>query len=1501
MFTAVICLTFVAILIVAAPQEVSSTLKLKNVKVLPYETGLKVLWEPLQDLSKRFVNHYTIAYGKTLQNLKFIQVEKDKQTFILEDVEPGEVYFVTVTAEGHVGVHRPSLVAGREWMNLDGVSDMDPQTLNETITDRSVSKGPHRLRVRSSDEKVSPRMRSPRTSQARRYLGRRMKYAPRPKEQRRHEVQKVVPQSLYGMAPRARSALGQREPVYRATLIKHKIPENNELYEPRDITVRVISPQSVLVIWVDPALQQEKNRGAGSDRYYTVRYREKGESAKWEYKISKIYRRVLIDMLTSDSIYEFSVRTSQGDRDSKWSVSVFQRTPESVPTSSPENFEVKPLGREGTAVTASWDPPNDSKGKVTEYIVSYAPALKPFGAKTVTFSGDVTTAIVDGLQPGERYVFKIRAANRRGQGPQSKALSVAMQKSNIAASSHRRTHDKPQTSPRSEFSSASKFLPTMPSSNSPSFSSSSKPISGFRPNVRKSSSPFPVSRSPSLQFSRSDTKTAQKLPFSSSLIPPAPPSTPSKHSATNSRENSQLLTRSASPVIPSNRNPTRLRMPNSKANLRKQFTSGSSPVQTQNETKEPNRDRSNLQTTSTYPSERSISVFSEDDKEQESEEGAEEKLKEGNKKKSRILIQLKQSNHNSMLSGQTSISQSPKSFSVPDPRPFTRTASNSRSWDTASSLSWPSSNRRTAISNHDKKPVSTSSSHSPSQRNPLSGSSFVKTRLVSGTPKNTFSPQSNPPPVLSSSSSSLGNHRSSWADPRSSNDRKQTSSSSFERKLTTSSRSAQHLPSSSVQSAATPSENSDKSSLLNPHTGSRLSNTMLTSRAERKPVSSQSHQSSSVQSSSVPSGNSHSYLPSNRLSTSSIANARIPDNKSKPSFSSVPLRTTSSSASQGSSHLAERANSYLSPNGANRDFIASLPIKPVTSFVTQSIPSPYVLPSSKHSTQQASSFPSGSKETARRRPLSPSSPQVPASRPLSPPSSQQRFPGIRTRFPSRSANIGDLLRTGRFRKFGKSPPNQWKNGRPNLTADRQSKVSANKGSNEKATGRRVIAGPQDTKWIVDLDQGILMNPEGQILQDTEGKPLQIQLGVDGRTVLDQQGSPILSPDGLPLFGHGRDSKPLVDPKGPANTIECFTEEESSGMEPDMMVTVATERDSLDALAIKEGFQLVTTTSPTTTERQTTREPVTRTFHTIPQSKFDVSGNERYIAAHVNYISKDPAAPCSLTEALEHFQVDSLVEIIPDDLQDKALPPFRAPHNITIVAVEGCHSFIILDWAKPLKDEFVTGYLVYSASYDDILQNKWSTKPTPASTHLPIENLKPNTRYYFKIQAKNPYGYGPISEALTFITESDDPQIIVRPPGGEPIWIPYTFKFEPSSSECSGKQYVKRTWYRKFVGVVLCNSLRYKIFLAESLRDTFYSIGDAWGKGEDHCQFVDSFLEGRTGTHMYPESLHIIPGYFRSYRQEPVTFGLIGGIGMFGGTSNYYVGWYECGVPIPGKW
>lgn len=47
---------------------------------------------------------------------------------------------------------------------------------------------------------------------------------------------------------------------------------------------------------------------------------------------------------------------------------------------------------------------------------------------------------------------------------------------------------------------------------------------------------------------------------------------------------------------------------------------------------------------------------------------------------------------------------------------------------------------------------------------------------------------------------------------------------------------------------------------------------------------------------------------------------------------------------------------------------------------------------------------------------------------------------------------------------------------------------------------------------------------------------------------------------------------------------------------------------------------------------------------------------------------------------------------------------------------------------------------------------------------------------------------------------------------------------------------------------------------------FYNIGDQTGYGEDHCQFVDSFLDGKTGSHFLADQLQSRQGILVSCKQ-----------------------------------
>ncbi|XP_062062985.1 target of Nesh-SH3 isoform X7 [Lepus europaeus] len=297
---------------------------------------------------------------------------------------------------------------------------------------------------------------------------------------------------------------------------------------------------------------------------------------------------------------------------------------------------------------------------------------------------------------------------------------------------------------------------------------------------------------------------------------------------------------------------------------------------------------------------------------------------------------------------------------------------------------------------------------------------------------------------------------------------------------------------------------------------------------------------------------------------------------------------------------------------------------------------------------------------------------------------------------------------------------------------------------------------------------------------------------------------------------------------------------------------------------------------------------TTDFSSIPTRETDHSGKPRFKGPHVRYIQKPDSRPCSITDSVKRFPTEEATE------GNATSPPLNPPTNLTVVTVEGCPSFVILDWEKPLNDT-VTEYEVISRENGSFSGKNKSIQVTN-QTFSTVENLKPDTSYEFQVKPKNPLGEGPASNTVAFSTESADPRVSEPVSAGrDAIWTERPFNSD-SYSECKGKQYVKRTWYKKFVGVQLCNSLRYKIYLSDSLTGKFYNIGDQRGHGEDHCQFVDSFLDGRTGQQLTSDQLPTKEGYFRAVRQEPVQFGEIGGH-----TQINYVQWYECGTTIPGKW
>ncbi|XP_075453206.1 fibronectin type III domain-containing protein 1 isoform X1 [Ascaphus truei] len=1959
-------------------------------------------------------------------------------------------------------------------------------------TEKKVPSRPFRLRARPSEGRPSA-LHSAGLRSPRRFGGllsnheessRKVNYAPFKPVVRNQEDRKRVSSAsehVHVVSLQSMNPQGKSQPVYRAAVTKLTIAEDDYLFETKDVSIRVLSSQSVLVTWVDPVY--EKSSKVGSNRHYNVRYREKGESARWDYKQINI-RRAVVDHLIPDTMYEFSVRISQEDRDGQWSPSVFQRTPESAPSSAPENLDVAPLNGKGTSVTAIWDPLSDSNGRIKEYILSYTPALKPFGGKSTTYPGSTTSAIIDDLQPGERYIFKIRAANRRGQGPQSKAFTVIMP---VASTTTKNVHHQTRTqdllkrehlkrkptedslsifpskstaevtlhsSPKNSFKIAESLeskdklsragigktpqktsrtkmqlesdtqsaeviedtytTTSIPKTSTPPQRRRTHPLSMNRPfNSVLNSGRTPVRTNPlhlgrkvsdpkhvpptvpidenneakDPELDNSDTHSASEsnlpskdidkipnesreedtvsphyvplknvattstlksskgsaldssaretetrrhavdsafdldvsssLPASSSSIPLKKGTTSINHGKGLSRvpivqgnvRSSSNLPRSSSAVQPvkaaNNGNshstgqikpnskiiPSRKVIPDSKqsqSTFRSTYNSRNTGPLDGTEDEERETEDRNIKSGSFHISERlstehSLSKGSDLSDTQKSFQDRKTSTQQSNTKSSatsdnvhgkkreqedNVPIDYKPGPARESLLSEHKKLKSTTSSSLNNVSPTTTlpqttsssyksnihdsskdsdskgSASNKQS---SSSFSGKSAlsileyyRRRSAQVNSNvghkitlngisktqstatvQTTTTTSTTLPPASSDDNygrlldvkaeKGDSNLRPALVPSKPSSTTDkharvsvkePKAKSPPSTSSatqtfkksdtkrpsSASIISKQKTGLLDTHDlpiNKEMEDTSAESERSKKIISSRTPvkinQHDSSSSKKITAgqilkqnvpdesfhpslpfsavnkeskIPSHTSrfgrGKSDTADQHldaydeetehseekqiqaafpkhtssistTSSKLGSALPLPKV--KPVGPQAKNTEGKYQSSnepiSPSGSSRLYLPTNRnigfrrtstgkreyypsasqsggddefvqpddssdnekdkhsQHTAKVLSGKESSTLSRTSHASehtassrLPSRTTTQrerkvikphvSTSEAEHHIKDVSDSLSKsqlsatsledvdkdsvkflqsrkeerPTSSSRTRLSSFSTsvgsknrnfnrnafekkklmhttfsqEPSSKLDEEELSAP---PTLKENAPKSSGMPSSninSKLSTLSRKVNIAVTTIPTT--TSHPQSSTRVSPYRLLpFRSRQLNIGRSLSTtvplptiysvrnvspthsssalrqrmlnSRLgsplrRQFTRPSYRQGNNGRPNLTP--RLNINGNAPSSGNLNGQRIIYGPQGTKWVVDLNRGLVLNPEGRYLQDSQGKPQRIKLGGDGRTIVDFNGTPVVSPDGLPLFGNGRFSKPVASAQdkpvlslggrplrglevirttrlpttritttpttttttpptttttpepttveytteelpmptcapgtylqydeegnlmlGPDDKPDCYTEDSFSGQETDLIVSTEAP-DSVTYLDLDEEYELFETTVPplkimTTKSSIITERSEIKSFNSNLVSELDVAGKRRFTAPYVTYISKDPSAPCSLTEALEHFQVENLEDLIPKDLTDEVLPPQNISYNITVVAVEGCHSFVILDWAKPNQGDYITGYLVYSASYDDFLRNKWLTR-TAGANNFPIENLKPNTRYYFKIQAKNPYGFGPVSPHVSFVTESDNPLLIVRPPGGEPIWIPFAFKHDPGFTDCNGKQYVKRTWYRKFVGVVLCNSLRYKIYLSDNLKDTFYSIGDSWGGGEDHCQFVDSHMEGRTGPQFDLAIMPTINGYYRQYRQEPVMFGQIGY-----GTPHNYVGWYECGVPIPGKW
>ncbi|XP_017209684.1 neogenin isoform X2 [Danio rerio] len=103
-------------------------------------------------------------------------------------------------------------------------------------------------------------------------------------------------------------------------------------------------------------------------------------------------------------------------------------------------------------------------------------------------------------------------------------------------------------------------------------------------------------------------------------------------------------------------------------------------------------------------------------------------------------------------------------------------------------------------------------------------------------------------------------------------------------------------------------------------------------------------------------------------------------------------------------------------------------------------------------------------------------------------------------------------------------------------------------------------------------------------------------------------------------------------------------------------------------------------------------------------------------------------------------------------------PSSAPKDVTVISKEGNPRIININWQPPTEaNGKITGYIIYYSTDVNAEVHDWVVEPVVGNrlTHQ-IQGLTLDTSYFFKIQARNSKGMGPMSDAVQFRTPKAEP-------------------------------------------------------------------------------------------------------------------------------------------------
>ncbi|XP_010182874.1 PREDICTED: target of Nesh-SH3-like, partial [Mesitornis unicolor] len=123
------------------------------------------------------------------------------------------------------------------------------------------------------------------------------------------------------------------EPRYLVSVRPARVSNNKKscsgrtkTQKPLQLVVGTLTPTSVFLSWgilVNPQHDWTATSNCASDRFYTVRYREKDKDKKWVFQLCPVTETV-VDNLKPNTLYEFGVKDNI--EDSIWSKTLNHKT-----------------------------------------------------------------------------------------------------------------------------------------------------------------------------------------------------------------------------------------------------------------------------------------------------------------------------------------------------------------------------------------------------------------------------------------------------------------------------------------------------------------------------------------------------------------------------------------------------------------------------------------------------------------------------------------------------------------------------------------------------------------------------------------------------------------------------------------------------------------------------------------------------------------------------------------------------------------------------------------------------------------------------------------------------------------------------------------------------------------------------------------------------------------------------------------------------------------------